>query len=83
MRWAAPTQRFCRTLERAGLRREPWEGPQHFGDARRGVPQAHAAAIRQITDLYIQLRYGRRPGPAKPLLDAVHHLPRFQPPSRR
>lgn len=72
--------RFCRILERAGLHREPAEGPVHFGERAATHFAAQAAPISEVTQLYIQLRYG--PGPdtkrdARPLLQAVHRLPRL------
>jgi hypothetical protein len=69
--------RFCSALARAGLAREPWEGPQHF--AARAAEQfpAQAEIIRRISDLYIELRYGAAKANPQPFLDAVRRLPRF------
>ena len=69
--------RFCAALANAGLPREPWEGPQHFGArAARRFPE-QAALIERISTLYTELRYS--PGPPVPqsFLKAVRRLPRF------
>ena len=69
--------RFCAALERAGLPREPWEGPQSFAQ-RAGLSfPRQAAVIDHVASLYIELRYG--PGSSSPrhFLDAVRDLPRF------
>jgi len=66
--WARPDpvqsawQRFCHKLAARGLARAPHEGPHDYADrAARSVPAANAA-IRQIGELYIALRYGREAG---------------------
>jgi hypothetical protein len=69
--------RFCRVLERAGLRREPWEGPQHFGERAASRFSAQADHIREVTALYIQLRYGAGAEAPKSLARAVRRLPRL------
>lgn len=49
--------RFCRRLERAGLRRRPQEGPMSFAER---VTRAHPEwqlPVRRIVGLYIDLRY--------------------------
>jgi len=52
-------QEFCRKLERAGLQRMRWEGPVHFKQrATKKFPQK-AGIIQQITNLFVQLRYGK------------------------
>ena len=52
-------RRFCMKLEQAGLQRLRWEGPVHFEQrAIKKFPQK-AEVIRQITDLFVHLRYGR------------------------
>jgi len=74
--------RFCQALERGGLRREQWEGPQHFGERAATRFAAQAEVIRQITSLYIQLRYGLTAPAPDSLVRAVRQLPRLTPPSR-
>ncbi len=69
--------RFCGALERAGLQREPWEGPQHFGERAATHFAAQADTIRRITALYIQLRYGAAAAPADTFIHAIRHLPKF------
>lgn len=69
---------FCRRLERAGLPRESWEGPQHFGERAANQFSAHADAIRQITALYIQLRYSATRTDPSPFLQAVRQFPRLE-----
>ncbi len=70
-------ERFCRTLERAGLRREPWEGPQHFGARAAAHFAPQADPIREITARYIELRYGRGASDAAAFAQAVRHLPKL------
>ncbi|MGM0593768.1 MAG: transglutaminase TgpA family protein [Pseudomonadota bacterium] len=55
-------QRFCRKLERAGIRRDLNEGPADFAERACHERPELAAAIRQITRLYIRLRYTRHRG---------------------
>jgi len=70
---------FCSTLARAGLPREPWEGPQHFAArAARHFP-AQAEIIERVSGLYIELRYGAAGGSPQSFLEAVRRLPRFTP----
>jgi transglutaminase-like putative cysteine protease len=55
---AAAYGRLCRKLARAGVGREPYEGPRDFLDrAARALP-GQADALREIGRLYEQLRYG-------------------------
>jgi transglutaminase-like putative cysteine protease len=74
--------RFCNALDRAGLRREPWEGPQHFGERAATRFTSQAEVIQQVTTLYIQLRYGTPAGEPGALVQAVRRLPRFSPSSK-
>ncbi|WP_052813103.1 transglutaminase TgpA family protein [Desulfonatronum thioautotrophicum] len=50
--------RFCRRLERVGLRRAPQEGPRDFARRACAARPDLANAITAITDGYIRLRYG-------------------------
>jgi len=69
--------RFCASLARAGLHREPWEGAQRFG-ARAAVEfPAQATLIERITSLYIQLRYSAAKTDPGPFLEAVRQLSRI------
>lgn len=68
---------FCHRMERAGLRREPWEGPQHFGARAATRFRAQAEPIRAITTLYIQSRYGPAAPAPGALARAVRRLPRL------
>lgn len=55
--------RFCRKLAaRAGLIRQPAEGPLDYGQRAAGALPAQAAEIRRITDLYVASRYARDGG---------------------
>ena len=57
-------QRFCRRLARHGLHPRPGETPRAFAmRAARHLP-TRAAAIHQITDRYLILRYARSDAPA-------------------
>ncbi|MDX1570087.1 MAG: DUF3488 and transglutaminase-like domain-containing protein [Xanthomonadales bacterium] len=70
--------RFCRKLARAGIGRQPSEGPKAFeARAVRGVPGL-AESIRTITDLYIRLRYSRQPE-SNELLGELHQAVRTFP----
>jgi hypothetical protein len=73
--------RFCSALARAGLSREPWEGPQDF--SRRAAERFpdQAEIIRRISELYIQVRYTAANTSPQPFLDAVRRLPRFTAPA--
>ena len=70
-------QRFCRILAVAGVRRESWEGPQHFSErAAVALPQ-HATAIRKAAASYIAARYARQSAAASSFQRAVRALPRL------
>ncbi len=71
--------RFCRILEGGGLKRETWEGPQHFGERAAAHFAAQAVAIREITALYIQLRYGPAAPAPRAFIRAVRSMPRLLP----
>lgn len=70
-------RRFCLGLAGAGLVRQLSEGPSEFGErAARALP-AQADFIRYVTGLYIGLRYGAAPPPAREFLREVAALPHF------
>ncbi len=69
--------RFCSALARAGLARQPWEGPQTFGTRAAEHFPEQAAHIARVSDLYIKLRYGAGAANPQPFLEAVRRLPRF------
>jgi transglutaminase-like putative cysteine protease len=75
--------RFCSLLERAGLSREPWEGPQHFGERAAAHFTAQADVIRQITTLYTQLRYAPVAPAPETFISAVRQLPKLEPTNER
>jgi hypothetical protein len=53
-------QLFCRRLAKAGVPREPCEGPLEFGErAAAALPNA-AERIRRIAVLYAEMRYGSK-----------------------
>jgi len=54
--------RFCRKLERQGLLRDPAEGPLVFAQRAAQQRPELAAAVDEITKLYVALRYGRESG---------------------
>lgn len=70
--------RFCAALAAAGVRREPWEGPLHFGERAAAHCAPHAAAIREIAALYARLRYAPAPPPPAAFLRAARALPRLR-----
>jgi len=55
----AAYERFCRKLARHGLPRGAAEGPRVFARRASTLHPAVAAAVHDITDRYIALRYGR------------------------
>jgi hypothetical protein len=66
--------RFCHKLARAGLERAKTEGPLDYaGRAARRFP-ASEAAVRAITEIYVEQRYGPGSNPAS--LDRMKHLVR-------
>jgi transglutaminase-like putative cysteine protease len=69
--------RFCSVLANAGVRREPAEGPLHFGARAAERFTEHRAALLHIADLYARLRYSPAPPPAAELARAVESLPRL------
>jgi hypothetical protein len=54
-------RRFYRKTARLGIRPASWEGPQVFQLRAVDAFPHKAKEIREITDLYINLRYGRQP----------------------
>jgi hypothetical protein len=50
---------FCRKLARAGLPREPHEGPLAYAERVRGARPDLDASVRRFLVLYARLRYGR------------------------
>ena len=57
-------RRFCAKLARRGTERRASEGPSAFA-ARAASEQPQAAvAVRQISEIYVSLRYGPAPDPA-------------------
>jgi transglutaminase-like putative cysteine protease len=70
-------QRFCGKLAAAGVRREPWEGPQHFSERAAAAFPQHATAIRKATASYIAARYARQSAAVSSFQRAVRALPRL------
>jgi transglutaminase-like putative cysteine protease len=71
--------RFCRKLERRGITRAPHEGAKDFATrATQQLPQL-TAAIHDITQYYLALRYQSRPatGALQQLQQAVRHLQKY------
>ncbi len=68
---------FCRRLAAAGLPREPWEGPHHFGTRAAVRFPRHADTILAITTLYTALRYASAPPSPTTLQRALRALPRL------
>lgn len=66
---------FCRALAAAGVPREPWEGPLHFGERAATTFDEHRAAILSVADLYARVRYAATPPSPRELLAAVRALP--------
>jgi protein-glutamine gamma-glutamyltransferase len=55
----AEWRRFCRALEKGGVVREETEGPLAFGQRAALAQPRNAAVIREVVDLYINLRFSR------------------------
>ncbi len=62
---AAAWLRYCRTLARHGLARPPAQTATEFASQAIHRWPLHAPSIREITQLYLQLRYYPHPDPAK------------------
>jgi transglutaminase-like putative cysteine protease len=62
-------QKFCRKLEKHGIRRADHEGPQDFATRAAHLQPKLAAAIGDITMRYVALRYGA--GPQRDALQAL------------
>jgi len=52
---------FCRKLARAGMERQPWEGPLDFARRAAAAFPAQAEAIAHISNFFIDLRFYRTP----------------------
>lgn len=53
--------KFCQKLAKAKLQRHSNEGARDFADRACAVLPEYAPQIKTITDLYLQLRYGKNP----------------------
>ncbi len=62
---------FCRALAAAGLRRDPAEGPLHFGQRAAATLPEHGEAVLRVADLYARLRYSPAPPSVVELHEAV------------
>src|SRR5207249_8772310 len=60
-------ERFCRKAARLGVRRDPWEGPSDFSSRAALLLPNESQRIREISNVYIALRYA--PEPAGVALD--------------
>lgn len=69
---------FGAILQKAGVQKEPWEGPLRFGQRAAEEVSEHRAAILEVATLYAEIRYSPRPPSVKKLTEAVRRLPRFQ-----
>ena len=50
---------YCKRLAKAGIPREPWEGPQDYAARVARERPEHAAVVRAAADAYALARYGR------------------------
>jgi protein-glutamine gamma-glutamyltransferase len=55
-------ERFCRKAARLGVRRDPWEGPSDFSRRAALLLPDQSERIRQISNIYIALRYAPESG---------------------
>lgn len=51
--------RFCQRMGKAGVIRQPWEGPFAYGERLAVFNPSQAKAVREIVAMYAQLRYQR------------------------
>jgi transglutaminase-like putative cysteine protease len=51
--------RYCARMARAGIPREPWEGPLDYADRVARERPEHGAAVRSAASAYAAARYGR------------------------
>jgi transglutaminase-like putative cysteine protease len=58
---------FCRKMKNRGVERHIWEGPLEFGNRAIQSLPAQRKNIEMISDLYIQMRYGRQKPTAQSL----------------
>ncbi len=56
--------RFCRTMEKRGLPRYAYEGPQDYADRLQQHYPEIASQIDRVASAYIHYRYSRQPGDA-------------------
>ncbi|QJR11398.1 Protein-glutamine gamma-glutamyltransferase [Usitatibacter rugosus] len=61
----AAWKRFCAKLARIGLARAPHEGPVDFTERVAGTRPELERAAREITERYVEARYGRGASPAQ------------------
>jgi transglutaminase-like putative cysteine protease len=54
-------ERFCQKAARLGVRRDPWEGPSDFSRRAAQLLPNESERIRQISNIYIALRYAGEP----------------------
>lgn len=66
-------QRFCRKVERAGIKRHHWEGPLDFRNRIKKKFPGKSKIIYQIISLYIKMQYGTL-SPTKPMLKKLKVL---------
>ena len=50
-------ENFCRKVASLGASRQPWEGPLDFSNRAMGLLPDHSARIRNVTNIYVGLRY--------------------------
>ncbi len=50
--------RFCRSMQRKGLQRSPWEGPWDYAGRLKAAKPELRAEIERVSRLYALLRYG-------------------------
>ncbi len=73
--------RFCRALAKAGIAREPWEGPLQFAERAAAQCPQEAAAIRDAAALYIRARYAGQAAAAVSFKRAIRKLTRISKPA--
>jgi transglutaminase-like putative cysteine protease len=59
---------FCRKLKKAGLERQPTEGPTDFAKRVASARADLSVSVSRITSIYVALRYGRNNPSAIPVL---------------
>ncbi|MCP4221304.1 MAG: DUF3488 domain-containing transglutaminase family protein [bacterium] len=76
-------RRFCKKTSKKGIKPRSWEGPLDFRDRAMQFFPLQAEEIKQISDNYIRLRYGREGADDRVLKELKQRVRRFRPARQR